>query len=315
LAESDGEWVISDQRRGAQIYIDVDDDTIPEGYPTKHYGESFYAAMLGANIKFVGTEYHTCSGAEPLILSEADLEKLHGYENNPWVKRFGESVSYFASETNGDFWLKYLITIDALNLAVELLGTTEAYVAVSEDEGLLRKVMEFGVGFNLWFYELQKGIYAESNKKALGGELYDLYDKTWYSVDAYDICRPDTYERMGFEYHQELINKVGGGMMHTHGTGLLGLLPYIARLKGLGKLQIGRDLYHGDALGLEHLPYIRKITGDIPLQIQVSEREFTDGIKNRSLPGGVEYITWTKTIGEANRLAYIAKEYKAPNIN
>jgi len=116
------------------------------------------------------------------------------------------------------------------------------------------------------------------------------------------------------EYQQALINKVGGGRLHTHGTGLLGLLPYISQLKGLGTMQIGRDLHHEEELSIEHLPHIRKATGDTPLMVHVSEKEFLDGIKNRTLPGGTEYHCAVKSIEDANRLAGMAKEYKPLNI-
>jgi hypothetical protein len=311
LAVTDKEWVIDDTRRKAQVYQDIDDDTLTEGYPTANFGESFYAAMLGSKIKFVGSKYYTCSGADPIIANEADIEKLKGYENNHWTNVFKESASFFAKETKGDFWLRYLITIDALNLAVELIGTTEAYIMVNDDAALLHKIMEFGVEYNNWFYRFQKDIFKENNKIALGDdELYDLYDKTWYSIDAYDICDPEVYKAMGLEYQQALINKVGGGLLHTHGTGLLRILPLISQLKGLSVMQIGRDLQANVELGIEHLITIREATGDMPLKTHVSSEEFLDGIKNKKLPGGIEYHCWVKNIEEANKLAYMAKEYK-----
>jgi len=171
--------------------------------------------------------------------------------------------------------------------------------------------MEFGVDFNYWFYKLQKDIFAENNKATLNDpELYELYDKTWYSIDAYTICNPKVYEKLGFDYQQELITKVGGGLLHTHGTGLLELLPYISRLKSLGKMQIGRDLYHGEFLGLEILRDVREKTGDIPLTVGLGKDEFLSGIKNHTLPGGTEYQCSVDTIDEANRLADMAREYK-----
>ena len=311
LSISDREWVLEDCRRKAKIHQDIDDDTIPEGYPTLHFGESVYAYLLGGEVQFVGNDYHTCSGAKPLIKCEADMEKLKGFETNEYVKIFSDCAKYFADETKGDFWLKYVISIDALNLAVELLGTTEAYIAVQDDEALLRKIMEFGVDFNEWFYHLQKDIYAANNKAALEDEeLYELYDKTWYSIDAYDICNPDVYKRLGFEYQQELINRVGGGMLHTHGTGLIGLMPEISKLKGLGMLQLSRDLYSSEHLEFDHIREFSKMTGDTPLTTSISEHEFLDGIKNKTLPGGTRYTCWVEDVDTANKLAYMAKEYK-----
>ena len=310
LALSDSGWIMKTCRYDNMVYLDVDDDTIPHGYLTSHFGESIYSALLGGNIRFVGNEYTTCSGAEPLICNIGDMDKLNGYENNHWVQVFAETAQNFAKETRADFWLRYFICIDALNLAVELLGSTQAYYMLYEDEALVRAIMEFGINFNDWFYRLQKSIYEDNNKAALeDAELYSLYDKTWYSIDAYDVCDPNMYKVLGFEYQQALISRVGGGMMHTHGTGLLKLLPHIAQLDGMGILQIGRDLYSQEELGIENLQRIREQTGDIPLQFSLSEHEFYDGIKGKTLPCGVEYICSAKTIDEANRMAYMAKGY------
>ena len=314
LSITEKPWVIEDCRRKAMVYQDINDDTITEGYPTLHFGESIYSYILGGDVQFVGNEYQTCSGAKPLVYTEADLDKLRDYKSgtNENLKIVKESAEFFAKETKGDFWLQYFIGADALNLAVELLGTTEAYVQVGDDDHtLLKKVMEFGVDYMYWFYLLQKGIYRESNKAALyDDEFYELYDKTWYSIDAYAICESDVYVSLGFDYQQELIKKVGGGMLHTHGTGLLRLLPYISKLEGLSILQCGRDLYSQEYLGYENLKTFRELSGDIPLRINVSEEEFINGIKDKSLPGGVEYLCYVKNVDTANKYADMAKEYK-----
>lgn len=312
LALTDKEWVLEECRRNALIYKDIDDDTIPEGYPTMHFGESLYSYLLGGEVHFVGNQYHTCSGAKPLIHSVQDLENLKNFENSLRVRDVSESMRWFAENTGGDFWLRYFICIDALNLAVELIGTTEAYLMLNDDRRLLEDIMEFGVTYNEWFYRLQKQIYRENNMAALGGdqEFYDLYDKTWYSIDAYDICSPGIYREIGMEYQQELIRRVGGGMLHTHGTGLVRLFPMISKLKGLSKLQIGRDLYSGETLNFDCIYEFREQSGDLPLQFAVSEEEFVEGLEKKTLPGGVEYLCSVKDVETANKLAYLAKEYK-----
>lgn len=318
LAVSDKEWVIENCRSEAKAYQDIDDDTInnvTSSYPTMHFGESVYSALLNGEIQFVGTASHTCSGARPIIHDESDLYKLKINESNPWVKAFKDSAEYFAEKARGEFALIYFITIDALNLAVELMGATNAYTKLYENEDLVRKVMDFGVDYNIWFYKLQKKIFEENNRKAYGDdELYDLFDKTWYSIDAYNICSPETYDKFGLEYQQRLISAVGGGMLHTHGTGILKLLPKVAKLKDVGIIQVGRDLTLGTGkeLGVEHFSWFREATGDIPLKIYLSKEEFADGIKKHSLPTGVQYACSVENIEEANRLAYMAKEYRLP---
>jgi len=53
-------------------------------------------------------------------------------------------------------------------------------------------------------------------------------------------------------------------------------------------------------------PHLREVGA----RTDVSEEEFCDGIK-KSLPGGAEYLRWVKGIGTADRLADMAKEYRA----
>lgn len=316
LSISDREWVIEYCKREMAFHSLIDDDTIPKSYPTLHFGESIYGAMLGAKIKFVGTELHTCSGAEPIINCEEDLKKLKIDENNYYIKAFKDAATYFAEQVNGEFALSYFISIDALNLAVELMGTTEAYINTAVDEELVRKVMDFGVDYNLWFYKFQKEIYEKNNRKALmDDELYDLNDKAWYSIDAYTICNPDLYDTLGYEYQQKLVSTVGGGYLHTHGTGIFGLFPKVVKLKGLGSLQVGRDLKIGEVsrfIELDKFQWFRDIAQDIPLIISVSKEEFLEGIRKRTLPGGTTYITQVDNIEEANKMATIAKEYRVP---
>jgi len=312
LAVSDPGWVLENERRKALVCQDVDDDTITEGYPTLHFGESLCSALLGGKITYVGSEYHTCSGAEPLIACEADFDKLPDFADTSATALFTECIRRFAAGANGDFWLKYFITVDALNLAVELAGTTAAYEMVYENPRLLHRIMEFGVEFNDRFYRLQKQEVEANTRAALGdAELYELYDKTWHSVDAYTICFPSVYREMGLEYQRALLARVGGGMLHTHGTGLRGLLPEIAKLDGLSSLQIGRDLNAGGQLPFGIVTEARKITGDMPLRTTVGVAEFENGLRGRTLPGGVEYTCWVSDVAEANRLARMAKDYKA----
>ena len=142
--------------------------------------------------------------------------------------------------------------------------------------------------------------------------FYDLYDKTWYSIDAYNVCSPKTYDEFGFDYQQALISKVGGGLFHTHGTGIFHLLPKLAKLKDIGVIQVGRDLAYGSekTIGTEHFEWFRSVTADIPLSIRVTKEEFQDGIKKKTLPTGVAYVCEVADTEEANRLAYAAKAYR-----
>ncbi|MCL2752354.1 MAG: hypothetical protein FWE62_06345, partial [Firmicutes bacterium] len=310
LAVSDKEWIIGDCRRQLTVYKDIDDDTVPTAYPTLHFGESVFPAMLGAEVSFWGHAGYTYSAAEPIVRGIDDLKCFDNYQNSFWANTFRESAEYFARHANGEFYIRHFITVDALNLAVELMGATEAYLAVYEDEELLHEIMRRGVELNDWFYRMQKDVFAGNNRSALGDDaFYELYDKPWYSVDAYTLCSPETYDKLGFGYQRDLIGKIGGGTMHTHGTGLYELLPKIVKLEELQLAQAGRDLKGDRGIPIGELGRIRELAGDLPLSVRVTAREFLEGIKTKALPVNAEYYCEVKDIDEANRLAIMAKEY------
>ena len=59
----DMKGIIEEIRRENDAVAHLTDDSLPSAYPTMHFGESIFSAMLGGDIKFVGTASHTCSGA------------------------------------------------------------------------------------------------------------------------------------------------------------------------------------------------------------------------------------------------------------
>ena len=102
----------------------IDDDYVPVEYPTLHLGESYCAAMLGADVTFYGMGKYTCSGAKPLITSAKDLDKLVIDPGNYWIKFIQSALKHFCELADGKMLFVPIISIDALNLAVELMGST-----------------------------------------------------------------------------------------------------------------------------------------------------------------------------------------------
>ena len=311
LCLTDMEGIIERIRQALRASQEVEDDSIPVGYPTVHFGESVYSAILGGEIKFVGNRLHTCSGAQPLLHDWSDLEKLRLDAENPWALVFLDSLRRAVQLACGDFLIVPFITIDALNLAVELRGTTQAYLDLHESPQELRRLMAFGVELNVWFYQLQQEVIRDYNLAALGDPLALALTLPTLSIDAYDICHESAYRDFGLEFHQALIKRLEGGHMHTHGTGLFRLLPYVVKLRGLTSLQLGGDLYSGETIPmLEHLPELRRLTADIPLFVSLTQEEFELGLRERILPGGASYSVLCPDVATANDLAAQAREYR-----
>jgi hypothetical protein len=271
--------------------------------------------MLGADVTFYGTAKYTCSGAKPLIASKDDLHKLKIDPDNYWVKFIQEALRHCIELSDDKMVLIPIISMDALNLAVELMGTTEAYTAIYDEDSVVFDVMEFGIEYNAYLYKIQNDIIRPYNdriiKKAAQNADSSPYGGLLLSVDAYTICNPDIYEEMGFNYQQRLIDKVGYAYLHMHGTLLDGLLPLTSKLKGVTDYRLGRDLKAGVDLPFESVVWMREVLGDDKqFTIGVSKNEFIDGIKNRTLPFNVHYQSGAGSVEEAEMMVEMARNYK-----
>jgi len=287
----------------------INDDYVPVEYPTLHLGESYCAAMLGADVTFYGTANYTCSGAKPIIKTIKDLEKLVINQNNYWLKFIQSALKHFCELAGGKMLLVPIIAMDALNLAVELMGSTEAYTAVYENPDLLHKIMDFGVEYMTYIYKIQDAIIRPYNNQTINADS-SVFGGMLMSVDAYTVCNPKIYETMGLEYQQKLLNQVGYGYMHMHGFGLDILLPLTAKLRGIKNYKLGRDLKAQENLPFESIKWMRKILGDDKqMSTYLSQEEFISGINNKTLPFNAHYSCWTDNLDTAKKMVEMAKNY------
>ena len=302
--------LMEEYRRQINSRPKINDDYIPAVYPTAHLGESYCAAMLGADVSFYGMANYTCSGAKPLITCAKDLDRLVIDPDNYWIKFICDALEHFCGLAGGEMLIVPIIAMDALNLAVELMGSTEAYTAVYEAPELLHKIMEFGVEFMAYVYKIQDEIIRPYNDKALGADS-SAFGGLLMSVDAYTVCSPEIYKTMGLEYQQKLLEKVGCGYMHMHGFGLDTLLPLTAQLPAIKDYRLGRDLKAQENLPVESITWMRETLGaDRQISVYVSQDEFIEGIKNRTLPFNARYSCWTDNMETANKMVEMAKSYK-----
>jgi hypothetical protein len=295
-AEADMEGIMEEARQEHQALAHLPDDGLPSAYPTAHFGESIFSAMLGGSIRFVGTSAHTCSGAEPLLADWGDLPKLRYGSDMPWTRRYLKSLRAAADLDASEMFFWHFVTIDTLNLAVELRGSTEAYLDIVDSPVELAGLMRFGVDYARWFYQLEREIIGPHNLAVARGHCYareaPYIGLPWSSVDAYLLCDSRVYREMGLSYHARFFESCGGGAMHTHGARLLELLPIIVEIPALTAVQVGRDLPDGRELPLlDLLPELRRIAGDIPLiRCLLWQEEFERGLREHRLVGGSHYI-------------------------
>lgn len=306
-SETDMEGIIEETRQENLAVADIPDDGLPTGYPTMHFGESIFSGLLGGNIHFVGSKTYTCSGAEPMLTDWSDLPKLRYGMDMPLAQRYFEALRRAAELDPLGFFFWHFVTIDTLNLAVELRGANAAYLDTVMFPDQLRDFLQFGVEYTCWFYEQEQKIIGPHNLAVADGHPYALeapyIGRPWSSIDAYLLCDSRVYRELGLKYHAEFFRRCGGGLMHTHGVRMLEMMDMIVEIPDLTAVQVGRDLKEGIELPLlDFLPALRKKCGDLPLvRCQLWEEEFEQGLREHRLVGGAYYIVRCRTL-DAERI-------------
>jgi len=317
LCNSDAEWVVRQCQLNAETTNAIEDDTLPSASPHVHFGESVYSGLLGGKIRYIGSASHTCSGAEPLLPTWDALDKLRLDDDSPVLKQVLKILELAACRSGKEFFLGHFILIDALNLAVELRGTTQAYTDLFAFPDELRRLMEFGIELNEWFLRHQERVIGPHNRAVSGGHPLTgrgpMQGTVSESVDAYTLCHPRTYVDFGLDYQSRLLQRIGGAMMHMHGTAVFDLLPHVAKLKGLLAVQVGNDLHGGESFPLlPRLREARSLAGDVPLdRLRLSAEEFELGIRARLLVGNAHYVVPCESPDQARRYIEMARNYRA----
>ena len=295
-SELDMEGVMEETWQANGLLAHLPDDNLPSGYPTVHFGESVFAAMLGADVHFVGTAAHTCSGADPLVKDWKDLPGLHYGMDAPWTRRYLKSLRRAVELDRSRTFLWHFVTIDTLNLAVELRGSRNAYLDIVDSPQPLRELMQFSVDYAHWFFKAEHSVLGPHNLAVAGGHPYarvvPYMGLPWSSIDAYLMCQSSLYRDMGLSYHAEFFKRCGGGAMHTHGNRILDMLPMIVEIPDLTAVQIGRDVDSGREIPLlDVLPRLRQIAGDVPfMRCLLWEHEFQQGLRDHQLVGAAHYV-------------------------
>lgn len=307
-----------------KIRKDLQDDSLPIAYPTAYFSEHIFGGILGGEMIFEGNDIYTWGHCKNFLIDDwGKFKDIKFDPNNFWIKKIEQCLKYVVANANYKWGVRSFIIINGLNLSLVLRGATKTYLDIYDNPEKLRELMEFGVGFNVKVFDIQRRIIKGYNEKTFihheFSKLVWAHDTPLLSVDAYIMCDPEIYENMGLEYDQRIIDFFGGAFMHTHGLGLYRLLPKIVKLKGLLQLELGDDMESGvrvskESGGIRPFDILKRIkeeiTGDIPLLVYCHKDEFVQGLENKSLPGGVLYqVSGIDSPKEANILMKRVKDY------
>ena len=305
-AAPDIDAMIDIREEGLRKRRDLRDDSIPVARVS--LGSDAFPGYLGAQVSFGGGG----GWSKPLLTDWSSLDTLCFDENSVWIRWQRQACKRFVQRAEGRFGLYETETIDALNLAAMLRGPTQALLDIYEHPQELRRLMAFGVDFNIRFIEMQREILGPA--MFYGAGMFNSHcvwlprRAVWLSVDNYSLCRPEVFVRFGHEFLQQLVDHFGGGWLHLHAVGLY-LLPEVLKLRRLLGISIQED--PGQDRPFERLDEIRAITGSLPLEIWCHQDELLAGIRSRTLPGGILYrVNQVKTVDEANGIMAQVREYE-----
>ena len=288
--------------------LPVQDDSLPVARVS--FGSAAFAAYLGAEVIFDGSG----GWCKPFLKTYDQLDHLQFDPRNEWILRQQEACRCFEQASRGKFAVCETEPIDGLNL-VEALRGSAVYTDVFDYPSETHRLLDFSVEFNIRLLEMQRKIIAPS--LYYEGGLFSMFriwlpgDAIWMSVDAYGNCSPRVYREFGTRYLQRAIDHFGGGWIHIHSFAIH-LIPDLIKLKGVLGLGIYDD--PNAKRGFPLLPEIRRLTGDLPLQVDCTGPELDEGLKNKTLPGGVMYVIkeGVRTVAEANKLMERVRDYVEP---
>ncbi|MCP4196460.1 MAG: hypothetical protein GY762_04850 [Proteobacteria bacterium] len=285
----------------------VEDDLLPVARVS--FGSAAYGGYLGAEVIFS----NGAGWSRPFLADYSQVAQLRFDERNDWIQRQQEACRHFVQIAQDKFAVCENEQMDGLNLA-ELLRGSAIYTDLYDYPRELHRLLDFASHFNIRLTELQRDlldpclIYQEG--------IFSIFRvwlpgrTVWVSIDAYGLCSPETFREFGAPYLQQVMDHFGGGWIHIHSTDIR-LLPEVVKLSGIVGIGILDDL---DApRGFDLLTEIRRVTGDIPLQIDCRFEELEQGLTKRNLPGGVMYMAkqGVETVAQANRLMEKVRTYRA----
>jgi hypothetical protein len=304
IAETSGKWRVCD-----------DSVKIPIAWPELQFGNGIAGAIFGGVLKVISTKDHTYTFNEPVIKDWSQVYELKFDENNKWVVKILDAIKYFVRNSRKEFVVRPFFIYEGADFIVSMRGATQAFYDLIDKPYELKILYDIGRETGIKFFEMKKVIIKKHNEKILNNKKYadmaPIHSIPMLDMDAYSLCSPEIFERIGFENKQKILDHFIGGSFYIHALGRH-IIPIAAHLNNLTELWLFDDpkcpRYFDNRI------HWRKITFDIPLQMYCDLGEFVKALKEETLPGGVKYNIFTTgekiNIEELNELAKKAKNYR-----
>lgn len=303
IIESTDNWKICD-----------DNVRIPIAWPELQFGNGIAGAIFGGKLITTSTKDHTYTFNEPVVSDWKDVYKLKFEKDNEWVKRILNSLEYFIQQGRKNFLVRPFFIYEGADFIVSIRGTTRAFYDLIDNPKELKFLYDLGRKTGIEFFEMKRKIIREHNEKILDHRQYSkmapIHAVPMLDMDAYALCSPEIFEKIGFENKQKILDYFKGGTFYIHALGRH-IVPIAAQLNNLTELWLFDDpkcpRYFDDRRRW------RKETYDIPLEMYCNFDEFIKALDEKSLPGGVKYNVFTSELkllpDELNELINKVKKY------
>jgi len=305
-------WICVDgMKRTAAHFRDSLSDIIPHAYPTLNFGESIWSALLGGEIIFSGTDTATWSHCMNPPVKDLEKFKFPRIEaRNPWLMKMLGVTDFFVKNSEPVCDVTPFIIDDGLNLLVELRGASAAYTDLYDYPEIVSRFVDWSVDVNMQVFDAQAALLTEFTDASIGEHPFRKYSMSRIpnmGIDAYGMCDAKIYEQYGLEQHQRIVAHYGGARFHIHGNGRR-LCELVARIKGLNYCYMGNDVGFPPAWTV--VGELKKRMYPVQISVEIPKEAFLKGLKEKTIPGGVEYRVLAESLSEANKIMEQVFEYK-----
>jgi hypothetical protein len=288
----------------------LEDDSIPSAYLSE-FDQGLYGGLLGGDVQFLLQHDNgwISSMVSPLLKNWKEFESLKIDTKHPWFDIYLKQLQIFIEGSKKNFSISHFILINHLNLAFELVGATETYLAMIERPEIINKVIDLAHQLNMWvqstffqYVPLLRSGTCSNMVQWIPGKIISE------SLDPFHMTSVDDFEKWGRAPVQRMFDQFDGGVLHIHGNGRH-LLEAACSLKGLKAIFLGDD--KGFPLAFDILSELRKRTDTLPLVVQVDFPAFIEHLEKHTLCGGVLYqVKDAPDIKSSNRCMEKVRAYR-----
>ena len=286
-------------------------DFLPAVNPVSNFEDGIETAMLGGKVRWMGSKLHTYGvPAEPLISEYRTFDWALPRDHNVWLQRYLDAYRYFLDHADNDFAIMFDAQMLGLNIAVQLRGTSRAYLDIYEEPDNLEKLLDFSLIFVNFLKNKVEDIIGDHNRNLYAGHplsQYGIDRQPPCSVDAYSLCPPSTLRNWGRKQFVEFIRSAGGATLHIHENSHQ-VIEEVTEIPGWRMVTFSDARNYPPSFELRR--QLRRRMGDIPIRILCKKEDFITALNAQDLPCNTQYSFSADSLSEAERIMEKVRLYR-----